>query len=106
MPSAQLRHDPTSARPTDDRPARRRVSVRMTLTFAALMAGLGGILAVAQATQETVPELVPVSRAHDGTWTQLAQFAAHERAESRLLSYEPARREREGDDDEQDEPRH
>ncbi|UFZ04474.1 hypothetical protein LQG66_35710 [Bradyrhizobium ontarionense] len=81
--------------------------MRLTLTFAALVAGLGGILAVAQAGEETAPELVPVSRAHDGAWTHLAQFVAlQEQAESRSLSYEPARREREGDDDEQDEPRH
>ncbi|MGC2780357.1 MAG: hypothetical protein WA418_32455 [Bradyrhizobium sp.] len=81
--------------------------MHLTLTFAALVAGLGGILAVAQTSRETAPELVPVSRAHDGAWTHLAQSAVlHERAENRLLSYEPARREREGDDDEQDEPRH
>jgi len=80
--------------------------MRTTMTLAALLAGLVGILAVSQASQETAPALVPVARAIDsglGTYAHLA--ALHERAESQSLSYEPSRREREGDDDEQDEPR-
>ncbi|MGY3451188.1 hypothetical protein [Bradyrhizobium sp. USDA 4353] len=76
--------------------------MRRTLTLAVLLAGVGGIIAVAQASQETAPELVPVSRA-PGAITHLP--AIHIQADDRTLSYEPARREREGDDDEQDEPR-
>jgi hypothetical protein len=76
------------------------------MMLATLLAGLGGILAVAQAGRETAPELVPVARIGDGATTHLTHLAAlAERADGRLLSYEPSRREREGDDDEQDEPR-
>ncbi|XUM22059.1 hypothetical protein ACRAVF_33660 [Bradyrhizobium oligotrophicum S58] len=96
--------------------------MRKTMTLAAVLAGLGGLLAMSQAGRETAPTLVPVARAVDGglgaslgagleagleaglgAYPHLA--ALHERAESRSLSYEPARREREGDDDDQDEPR-
>ncbi|WP_315721084.1 MULTISPECIES: hypothetical protein [unclassified Bradyrhizobium] len=80
--------------------------MRRTVMLATLLAGLGGILAVAQASRETAPEPVPVARIHDGAASHLVQLAAlAERADGRLLSYEPSRREREGDDDEQDEPR-
>ena len=80
--------------------------MRRTMTLAALLAGLGGIWAVSQASQETAPTLVPVARAIDGGPGAYAHLAAlHEQAESHSLSYEPARREREGDDDDQDEPR-
>ncbi|WP_316230473.1 hypothetical protein [Bradyrhizobium sp. SZCCHNR1051] len=88
--------------------------MRKTMTLAAVLAGLGGILAMSQASRETAPTLVPVARAVDGgleaglgaglgAYPHLA--ALHARAESPPLSYEPARREREGDDDDQDEPR-
>ncbi|WP_315779589.1 MULTISPECIES: hypothetical protein [unclassified Bradyrhizobium] len=78
--------------------------MRRTVMLATLLAGLGGILAVAQASRETAPE--PVARIHVGAASHLVQLAAlAERADGRLLSYEPSRREREGDDDEQDEPR-
>ncbi|WP_257170427.1 hypothetical protein [Bradyrhizobium sp. SRS-191] len=74
--------------------------MRRTLTLAVLLAGIGGIIAVAQASQE--PELVPVSRAPIGV---MHLPAVHVHDDARMLSYEPARREREGDDDDQDEPR-
>ncbi|WP_315773330.1 MULTISPECIES: hypothetical protein [unclassified Bradyrhizobium] len=88
--------------------------MRKTMTLAAVLAGLGGILAMSQASRETAPTLVPVARAVNGgleadlgagleAYPHLA--ALHARAESPPLSYEPARREREGDDDDQDEPR-
>ncbi|WP_315758353.1 MULTISPECIES: hypothetical protein [unclassified Bradyrhizobium] len=88
--------------------------MRKTMTLAAVLAGLGGILAMSQASRETAPTLVPVARAVDGgpeadlgaglgAYPHLAALRA--RAESPPLSYEPARREREGDDDDQDEPR-
>ncbi|MGJ4892321.1 hypothetical protein [Bradyrhizobium sp. HKCCYLR20261] len=77
--------------------------MRITLASAIVLAAFGGLVAVAQARQETAPELVPVVRA-DGS--ALAQLAGREAGhDDRTLSYEPARREREGDDDDQDEPR-
>ncbi|MGJ4962468.1 hypothetical protein [Bradyrhizobium sp. SZCCHNS3002] len=80
--------------------------MRKTMTLAAVLAGLGGLLGMSQAGRETAPTLVPVARADDGTLAAYAHLAAlHARADSQLLSYEPARRDREGDDDDQDEPR-
>jgi hypothetical protein len=77
-----------------------------TMTLAAVLAGLGGLLAMSQAGWDTTPTLVPVARADRGSLMAYPHLAAlHARAESQPLSYEPARREREGDDDEQDEPR-
>ncbi|MGJ4906775.1 hypothetical protein [Bradyrhizobium sp. SZCCHNRI1009] len=80
--------------------------MRKTMTLAAVLAGLGGLLAMSQAGRETAPTLVPVARADDGTLAAYPHLAAlHAPADSQLLSYEPARRDREGDDDDQDEPR-
>ncbi|MGJ5043219.1 MULTISPECIES: hypothetical protein [unclassified Bradyrhizobium] len=92
--------------------------MRKTMTLAAVLAGLGGLLAMSQASRNAAPTLVPVARAVDGgleaglgadlgaglgAYPHLA--ALHARAEGEPLSYEPARREREGDDDDQDESR-
>ncbi|WP_244422048.1 hypothetical protein [Bradyrhizobium sp. ORS 285] len=74
--------------------------MRRTLTLAVMLAGVGGIIAVAHASQG--PELVPVSRAPVAV---IRLPAVHVHDDDRMLSYEPARREREGDDDDQDEPR-
>ncbi|MGJ5135839.1 hypothetical protein [Bradyrhizobium oligotrophicum] len=88
--------------------------MRKTMTLAAVLAGLGGLLAMSQASRNAAPTLVPVARAVDGglgadlgaglgAYPHLA--ALHARADGEPLSYEPARREREGDDDDQDESR-
>ncbi|MGJ5178101.1 hypothetical protein ACQR16_08390 [Bradyrhizobium oligotrophicum] len=90
--------------------------MRKTLTLAVVLAGLGGIVFAALTGQE--PKLVPLTRVQDGTATHLALLAALDeqaqgqvqgqikgQAEGRTLSYEPSRREREGDDDDQDEPK-
>jgi len=79
--------------------------VRKTLTAAALVAGLGGILAVTEASQEKAPELVPVARLAQGGQAHIQLAALHARAEAHELQYEPSKREREGDDDDEDEPR-
>ena len=105
MPSAQLRQNPDSARPADGGADVGRVDVRKTLTSAALVAGLGGMLAVTQASQETAPELVPVVHVQQGEPASMRLAALHARAEAHELQYEPSKREREGDDDDEDEPR-
>jgi len=84
--------------------------VRKTLTAAALVAGLGsagvgGILAVTEASREKAQELVPVNRPAQGGQAQIQLAALHARAEAHELQYEPSKREREGDDDDEDEPR-
>jgi hypothetical protein len=104
MPSAQLRQDPDSTQPADGGAVMGRLDVRKTLTAAALVAGLGGIVAVTEAGRDKVPELVPVAQVQQDGYVRLA--ALHARAETQELQYEPSKRDREGDDDDQDEPRH
>lgn len=64
------------------------------------MAGLGTV-SVARADVVGTPTLAPLAQAQPG----VAQLAARH-AQADELQYEPSKRDREGDDDTEDEPRH
>ncbi|CCD99729.1 hypothetical protein [Bradyrhizobium sp. STM 3809] len=64
--------------------------MRQILIFAALLLAFGSTLAKAEAAWGEPARLEPTAR----------------RAQAQELRYEPSKRDREGDDEEQDEPRH
>ncbi|MBR1140050.1 hypothetical protein JQ619_30265 [Bradyrhizobium denitrificans] len=83
----------------------RRVVVRDILTLATLVAGLGGMLAFTLAAADGSPNLVPVARIDPAGPAYLQLAALHTLPEEPDLRYEPSKRDHEGDDDDEDEPR-
>ncbi len=77
--------------------------MRTTLTFAALIAALGSVLAVAEASQDRSPELMPMIRVQQDRAAYIQLAALH--AEAPALQYEPTRRDREEYEEEDDQHR-
>ncbi|WP_434901217.1 hypothetical protein [Bradyrhizobium sp. HKCCYLS20291] len=103
--SARVRDDPGPEQPSHGCLLMRRSILRKPLMLAAVTAGLTmaglGTVSVARADVVGTPTLAPLAQAQPG----VAQLAARH-AQADELQYEPSKRDREGDDDTEDEPRH
>ncbi|CCD96533.1 conserved exported hypothetical protein [Bradyrhizobium sp. ORS 375] len=75
--------------------------MRKIVMSAAMVVGLGGTVALASAGPAAAR---PLAQPDGSALVQLAAQHAAEQAQE--LRYEPSKRDREGDDEEQDEPRH